>query len=112
VTFRLPDGTDQTAVVHVVRGRVDVADASLPAGWTRDSDAFAATIDAVLAVDAARRCAPAVATLRDVEGGWDVSLGNVVLGPDGVPMCTAHGAMSAKDGVYVCTECDARALLG
>ena len=112
VAFERPDGTEQIAVVHLTERGLAVADASLPAGWSRDSAAFAATAEAIVAFDAARRHAPAAAALRDVPGGWDVSLGNVVLGESGRPICTAHGAMSQTDvGGFLCTECYARALL-
>jgi hypothetical protein len=111
VSFERPDGSEQTAVVHLSEEGVKVAEASLPAGWTRDSEAFAATAAAVTAFDAARRHAPAGPALRDVDGGWDVSLGNVVLGSAGVPECTAHGVMVESDGGYLCTECYARARL-
>lgn len=110
VTFRRPDGSEQTAVVQLDGERAEVAEASLPTGWRRDSAAFTAAAAAVRAVDAARRHAPARATLRDVEGGWDVSLGNVVLADPGRPTCTAHGAMSEHEGGYVCAECGARAI--
>jgi hypothetical protein len=90
---------------------MNVAEASLPTGWKRSSEVFAATTAAVLAFEAARRHAPPAASLRDVEGGWDVSLGNVVLGAAGGPTCTAHGDMIERDGGYVCEECGARAVL-
>ena len=76
VTFRRDDGGEQTAVVDVARSEIRVAEASLPTGWTRDSDAFRATADAVRAVHRARSAGPASSTLIDVEGGWDVGLGN------------------------------------
>jgi hypothetical protein len=107
VSFERPDGSEQTAVVQLTEQGVEVAEASLPAGWTRDSEAFAA----VIAFDAARKHAPAGPALRDVPGGWDVSLGNVVLGESGLPECTAHGVMTESDGSYLCTECYARARL-
>jgi len=112
VTFRHADGTEQTAIVHLDEEEVDVAEASLPAGWTRDSELFRVTATAVRAFDEARRrVATAGPTLRDVAGGWDVSLGNVVLGPGGVPSCTAHGDMTLDGGSYLCRECGARAQL-
>ena len=113
LTFRRPDGSEQTAVVQVGGAAVvEVAPASLPPGWTTDAEPFQAAVEAVRALDAARRHTPAVATLRDVDGGWDVSLGNVVLGEAGVPTCTAHGAMGEEGGGYVCAECGARAAFG
>jgi hypothetical protein len=112
VSFERADGSEQTAVVHLTADGLAVADASLPAGWARDSKAFAAAAAAVRAFDAACRHAPAGPALRDVDGGWDVSLGNVVLGDAGEPTCSAHGAMAKTDqGDYLCTECYARAVL-
>ncbi len=111
VTFERSDGSEQTAVVHLTGTGVDVAEASLPAGWTRDSDAFATVAVALRAFDEARRHAPAAPSLRDVSGGWDVSLGNVVLGESGTPTCTAHGPMTQTDPDWLCPECYARAVL-
>lgn len=111
VAFERPDGTEQTAVMHLTEAGLAVADASLPAGWSRDSAAFAATEEAIVAFDAARRHAPAAPALRDIPGGWDVSLGNVSLDASGVPVCSAHGPMSKTDGDYLCTECYARAIM-
>lgn len=110
VTFQRPDNSEQTAVVQLADGTVSAAEASLPAGWTRDSAAFAGMAEAVRAVDRARALGPAAAALVDVDGGWDVMMGNVVLGDGGVPTCTAHGPMEAVgDGVFECAECRARA---
>lgn len=111
VSFERPDGSEQTAVMHLGQDGIAVAEASLPAGWTRESEAFAATAAVLRAFDQARRHAPAAPALRDVEGGWDVSLGNVVLDAAGTPTCTAHGAMTQSDQDYLCTECYARARL-
>jgi hypothetical protein len=111
VGFERADGSEQTAVVQLTADGLEVAEASLPAGWTRESEAFTATAAAVAAFDAARRHAPDGPALRDVEGGWDVSLGNVVLGASGLPACTAHGEMTEKDARYLCTECYAQARL-
>lgn len=111
ITFHRADGTEQSAVVHLTADGVDVAPASLPPDCMPESELFAATVAAVLAVDAARRLGPARSRLRDVAGGWDVSLGNVVLDGTGTPTCTAHGPMTEDGGVYVCTECEARAIL-
>lgn len=111
VTFQRPDGTEQTAILHLADDAIEVAEASLPFGWTRDSELFAITAQAVRAFDAARRAAARGPALRDVPGGWDVSLGNVVLGDDGSPACTAHGAMTVDGDRYTCAECGARAQL-
>jgi hypothetical protein len=112
VTFVRPDGGEQTATMQVGDGGVEVAEASLPNGWTRGTDAYRASADAVLAFAAARAHAAAVPTLRDVAGGWDVSLGNVVLGPAGTPVCTAHGEMPQAGDAFTCPECGAQSLLG
>jgi hypothetical protein len=90
---------------------IDVAEASLPAGWTRDTDAFRAVAVAVQAMATAHDIAPLASSLRDAEGGWDVMLGNVVL-TDGVPTCTAHGEMAQSGVLWTCPECGAQALLG
>jgi hypothetical protein len=111
VTFRRDDGGEQTAVVDVSVDGVHVAQANLPDGWTSDSDAFRATTDAVRAVHQARAAEPTAVSLVEVDGGWDVGLGNVVLSPAGVPACTAHGDMAADGAAYQCAECGARAAL-
>lgn len=108
VTFRRADGAEQTAIVHLVESTLDAAEASLPDGWTRSSSAFTALTDAVRAVDVARGSGPPVAALVDVDGGWDVMMGNVVLDGD-VPTCTAHGPMEPVGARFVCAECGARA---
>ena len=112
VTFRCADGSEQTAVMQVDGDSVNAPEASLPIGWTHDSDGFLATAAAVIAVDAARRAVPTAGELRDVEGGWDVMLGNVVLAGTGTPACTAHGVMTDRGGVWICPECGAQAILG
>ncbi len=117
-TFRRLDGTEQTAVVQVTGAgsdapEVTVAEASLPADWSRTGDAWLAVADAVRALERARIASePTGAVLHDADGGWDVSLGNVVLGDDGRPACIAHGEMATADGVWACPECGATALFG
>jgi hypothetical protein len=110
VTFQRPDKSEQTAVVEVSGAAVSAAEASLPEGWTRDSEAFAAVAQTLLAMEHARSLGPPVAALIDVDGGWDVMMGNVVLGNGGTPTCTAHGPMhDAGTGTFECAECGARA---
>ena len=112
VTWLRADGSEQTAVVHLRDDDVEVAEASLPPGCAPQTAMFAATAAAVRALDEARRLAPA-RQLCDVDGGWDVSLGNVQLDPSGTPACTAHGGMQQPTaGEWLCAECGARALLG
>jgi hypothetical protein len=107
VTFRRPDGSDQTAVAQVSGEDVDVAEAGLPTGWTRGSAEYAALSAVVLALHAARHTGVVAPALTDVEGGWDVSLGNVVL-DGGRPSCIAHGAMEQQEGArYECMTCGA-----
>ena len=110
VAFQRADGSEQLAVIQLTDDGVEVAEASLPVGWSRDSEAFLRTAAAVAAFHEARQNAPAGPALRDIEGGWDVSLGNVTL-VDGTPTCVAHGAMGKSGDQYFCAECDARAKL-
>jgi hypothetical protein len=110
LTFRAADGTQQQAVVHLRDGALDVAEASLPDGWRPGGPAFAAVTETVRSLERARALAPPAAVLSDVDGGWDVSLGNVVLA-GGAPACTAHGALADRGGGrFECTECGAAAL--
>jgi hypothetical protein len=112
VTFRRPDGSEHTAVAQLHDGVVAIAPASLPSGWEPGGPAFEATAAALRALHQARRLVP-TRSLRDVDGGWDVSLGNVVLGAAGNPECTAHGGMAAAGaaGEFQCPACGARAAL-
>ena len=49
--------------------------------------------------------------VRDVTGGWDVSLGNIVLSAQGVPSCVSHGDLETTDGVsFHCVGCGARGI--
>jgi hypothetical protein len=122
LTFRLADGSERTAIVRVSTGgtdtsdgagRTDVAEASLPEGWVAGAPRLAAEA-AVQAFHQARASGPRTALLRDVDGGWDVMLGNVTLSADGIPECGAHGPMepAAESGEWRCAECGARARLG
>ena len=117
VTFRSHDGLEQTAVVQLgapdASGDrpVTVAEASLPAGWTRASEPFLVAVEAIHAMERSRAIsAPPGAVLRDIDGGWDVSLGNVVVGDDGRPHCIAHGEMEPDGETWTCPECGAQAL--
>lgn len=109
-TFRQHDGTEVTAVVQLGE-QPEVASAGLPRAW-RSGPPLQELLAAVRAFDAARAAVPqGGAHLRDVDGGWDVSLGNVVLGPAGLPECIAHGALDLQGERYVCAECGAAAVL-
>jgi hypothetical protein len=112
VTFRSGAGVEQSAVAHVVEDRVELAPAGLPPDWQAGGPAFEMVVAALVAVDRARRTAHAPAELIDVEGGWDVMIGNVVL-DQGVVTCAAHGAMTLqKSGVWHCEDpnCGAQAI--
>jgi hypothetical protein len=113
VSFRRPDGSEQTAIVRATGTDVSVPEASLPDGWTRGTEPFRAAAEAVLAVERARTIVTRVTSVRDVDGGWDVALGNVVLTADDQPECIAHGIMQVvANGVFECAECGARAAYG
>lgn len=112
MTFRRPDGSEQAAVVQLADSGFTVAESSLPVGWTLAGDTTRAALDAVAALHTARAAGAGTApALRDVDGGWDVGLGNVVLDAAGVPTCTAHAELVETGGVWECPECGARALL-
>ncbi len=112
VTFRCADASEQTAVWQLDGTDVHVADAALPPGCARDSAVFTLIVGVVSAMHAVRASLPRGAVLRDVDGGWDVGLGNVVLSPASVPTCTAHGPLDHTAGVWTCAECGARAVFG
>ena len=114
VTFRRGDGSEQTAVVQVGDAdSVEVAEASLPGDWTRSCAAWLAVADAVRALERSRAAsAPSGAVLRDPDGGWDVSLGNVVLAANGRPACIAHGELTPTGDAWTCDECGAVAQFG
>lgn len=115
VTVVLPDGTERVLVMTVTGDPPTVA---LPPaagidGWTAAAESYRAVTEAVLAVDRARRIGPAGVQLLDVPGGWDVSLGNVILDGSGQPECVAHGALRpVGDGRFECADCGAAALFG
>ena len=111
VTFRLPDATEQAAVVQVRGDGVEVAESALPSGWSSASDSFRAVTRAVLSMDEARSAVALDGSLRDVDGGWDVTIGNVVQGPSGLPECTAHGVMTETGDRWICEQCGAQAVL-
>jgi hypothetical protein len=109
--FVLPDLQERSVMAKGSGDDVTIPTANLIAGWSTDSSSFKAVSDALRGFDRARiAVGDAVPQLQDVEGGWDVGLGNVVLDAGGVPACVAHGQMTGVAGIYHCTECDARAL--
>ncbi|MCW2497036.1 hypothetical protein [Jatrophihabitans sp.] len=108
VCFRAAGGAEQAAVAQLTGERLEVAAASLPAGWEQGTDAFDLLVEAVRALDRARRASAPPVALLDVEGGWDVMIGNVVL-QSGIVTCAAHGAMQPTGEIWSCAECGARA---
>lgn len=112
LTFALPTGEERAVVA---RFRDDDLDIPVKAftGWTATSDSYAAVVAAVRAVHQARDLArPTGVRLIDVEGGWDVSLGNLVLNGAGQPECVSHGALEPDGAVFRCPECGAAASFG
>jgi hypothetical protein len=113
VTFVMPDGQERAIVTTAQAGKVVLPSANLPDGWNLDSPTFQAALAAINAVHQARELAGAGRVLLlDVEGGWDVSIGNVVLSTSGIPSCVGDGDMEqTAAGVWKCTVCGAGALL-
>ena len=93
---------------------VDIPAANLLDGWPATSASFRAALAVVAAVHSARELAGAGRNLLlDLDGGWDVSIGNVVLSAAGEPACVAHGAMAqTRPSVWTCPECGATGLYG
>ena len=89
---------------------IEIAPASLPAGWEPGSEAFELLAESIRALDYARHATDAPVQLQDVDGGWDVMIGNVVLEAGNIVTCASHGAMRMDDGVWTCPECGARAM--
>jgi hypothetical protein len=120
VTFLL-DGAHERSVIMKVTGSgdgaeriVQVPEANLIPGWSATSGSFRAVLAAVRAVDDARHeTEDEPSLLRDQDGGWDVSVGNVVLGASGQPECVAHGELElVGSATYRCATCGAEALFG
>jgi hypothetical protein len=113
-SFLLENGQERSVVMQVSDGKVTVPEANLIPGWAAESESFRATLEAIRAVDQARWTGTApTAMLRDVSGGWDVSVGNVTLAETGRPTCAAHGEMEqTAAGSYECAMCGAQALYG
>lgn len=109
LTFAVDSGEERAVVLRIRPDEQDVPGANLFSGWSAES--FAATVAAVRALDEARALVgPVQAQLRDIEGGWDVGLGNVILNPDGAPACVAHGELETTEpGIFRCPVCGAAA---
>ena len=110
VTFTLGTGEDRALVIRMRGEEPMVPSANSLPGWTPGSRIATGTIAVVRALHQARQGSGGSGRrLVDVDGGWDVGIGNVVLA-DGAPSCVAHGELaSAGDGVYRCESCGAAA---
>jgi hypothetical protein len=81
--------------------------------WPETAESFRAALAAVRAIDYARERVGTGGGLRDVPGGWDVRVGNVVLSIGGLPSCVAHGDMErTRPATYRCDICGSIAQLG
>jgi hypothetical protein len=109
LTFTLPAGEEQAVILRMRDGAPVLPSVNIFAGWSQDSAAAAAAV--VQALHQARELAGSGRpTLADVDGGWDVGIGNVVLSEDGRPSCVAHGELDEKEAsVYRCDTCGAAA---
>ena len=119
VSFLLDGNHERSVVMKVVGTEAEVAEVAVPEanllpGWSPASASFRAVLAAVAAVDAARTAVDGSGgLLRDVPGGWDVSVGNVVLDEAGRPACVAHGELElTQPATFVCPTCGAQALFG
>src|SRR5450755_1127517 len=109
VTLLIEDGQERIVVITVgAQGGAALPEANRPPGWNEDSPSGRSLLAAVAAFHEARTVVSAGrALLLDVDGGWDVSIGNVILSGDGRPECVAHGLMSEIDEHFECEECGA-----
>lgn len=112
VTFLMPDNQERSVLLRVTDGTVTVPGANLIPGWASDSPSFEATLAAVTAVHTARALASSGRSqLLDLPGGWDVTLGNIVLSGAGQPNCVSHGDLEETEPAkYACPVCGAAAL--
>jgi hypothetical protein len=107
------DGQEQSVLMRVGAETVEAPAANL-GGWSTSSDTYRALTAAVRAVHEARAVAGRQRVLlQDIDGGWDVTLGNVILDQAGRPACIAHGELEpAGDAVFVCATCGAQGRFG
>jgi len=110
LSFALDTGEDRDLVIRMRGDEPIVPAANSFEGWRPGSRVVTATIAAVRALHQARQgSGGATQRLLDVDGGWDVGIGNVVLS-DGAPVCVAHGELAAAEGgVFRCGVCGAAA---
>jgi hypothetical protein len=112
-SFVLGNGQQCGLTLRVEGDEVIMSQQTTVAGWAETSDSFRAVLAAVQALDYARERVGTGGGLRDVPGGWDVRVGNVVLSAAGQPNCVAHGDMERiRPASYRCEICGALAQLG
>lgn len=111
LTFTLDTGEDRAVVVRMRGDEPVLPSANSFAGWVPGSRIATAAIAVVRALHQARQGGGgSEARLLDIEGGWDVGIGNVVLSPEGAPACVAHGELAAAEaGAFRCEACGAAA---
>jgi hypothetical protein len=111
VAFLVGTATERSVILRFRDGDLHAPEANMIAGWSTDSASFQAVISAVRAVHEAREVVGAQRPqLQDVDGGWDVGLGNVVLSSTGDPACVADGDMQqTSPELWQCQICGARA---
>ena len=113
VTLVMADGQPRSVLARVTGAAVEIPAANL-GGWAESARSYRAMVTAIAAVHEARTAAGAQRVLlQDIDGGWDVSLGNIVLGDAGQPVCIAHGDLEPRAGArYVCADCGAQGRFG
>ncbi len=111
LTFALGTGEERAVVARFRGDELDIP-ATAFTGWSVTSDSYVAVAEAVRSVHHARELArPTGVRLLDVGGGWDVSLGNLVL-ESGRPVCVSHGPLEPDGELFRCPECGAAAVFG
>jgi hypothetical protein len=110
LTFALDSGEHRELVIRMRGEEPIVPAANSFEGWVPGSRMVTATIAVVRALHQARQgSGGAAGRLVDIDGGWDVGIGNVVL-TDGVPACVTHGELApAGEGLFRCETCGAAA---
>lgn len=109
VTFLMPDNQERSVLLRVTDGTVTIPEANLIPGWAADSPSFGAALAAVHAARTLASCGRS--QLLDLPGGWDVTLGNIVLSRAGQPNCVSHGDLEETEpSRYACPVCGAAAL--
>jgi hypothetical protein len=113
VVLVMADGQERTVLIRVDAGEV-LAPAANLGDWAPTSTTYQAMTAAVRAMHDAREAAGRQRILlQDVEGGWDVTLGNVVLGASGQPACIAHGDLESSGAtLFTCATCGAQGRYG